>query len=368
MTDLLVISPLLVPLVALAALRGGWTLLLPPAGAWWLYILLDAAAGQNHDNPDPDTPEPGLLWYRVVTWIWLPVQIAMIYGSILVAVRGGGLAGWEQVGLMLGVGVLSGAIGIVYAHELMHQPGRGERWLADLLLATVLYSHFRSEHLLVHHPWVGTPRDAVTARYNEGFHRYFVRVIAQGLPAAWAAERAKLARRGRGAFHPANPFWRYLGLQGLALAGAVLAGGWLGVGLFALQALVAIWQLEMTNYVEHYGLTRKHLGGGKYEPVRPHHSWNADHRATSWLLINLPRHSDHHAKPARRYPLLQTYPAALAPQLPFGYAAMGFIAMVPPVWRRLMNPRVRRWRAEHYPEIEDWAPYRDGGLPLPELR
>ena len=124
------VSLLLVPLVALAALRGGWTLLLPPAGAWWLYILLDAAAGQNHDNPDPDTPEPGLLWYRVVTWIWLPVQIAMIYGSILVAVRGGGLAGWEQVGLMLGVGVLSGAIGIVYAHELMHQPGRGERWLA----------------------------------------------------------------------------------------------------------------------------------------------------------------------------------------------------------------------------------------------
>jgi hypothetical protein len=44
-------------------------------------------------------------------------------------------------------------------------------------------------------------------------------------------------------------------------------GGWVGVGLFALQAFIAIWQLELVNYIEHYGLTRKHLGDGKYEHV-----------------------------------------------------------------------------------------------------
>ncbi len=115
-------------------------------------------------------------------------------------------------------------------------------------------------------------------------------------------------------------------------------GGWTGLGLFLFQALIAVWQLELTNYVEHYGLSRKHLGDGRYEPVRPRHSWNASHTATNWLLINLQRHSDHHTKPDRRFPLLQTYGADEAPQLPMGYPAMTLLAMVPPLWRRRMNP------------------------------
>ena len=362
------VSLLLLPLVALSVSYGGWAMLLPPAGAWWLPALLDAAFGRNSDNPDTDTPERDLIWYRVITWIWLPIQLVMIFGGLWIVTRSAHLDGWEKVGVFFGVGVLSGSVGIVYAHELMHQANRAERWLADLLLASTLYSHFRSEHLLVHHPWVGTGRDAVTARYNEGFHRYFVRVLASGLPSAWAAEKAMLKRRGRGPFHLSNPFCRYGILQAAALAAALAVGGWEGLGLFVFQALVAIWLLEMTNYVEHYGLTRKYLGDGKYEPVRPHHSWNDDHRLTSGQLINLQRHSDHHSRPARRYPLLQAYPEAEAPQLPMSYAAMGFVAMVPPIWRRVMNPRVRKWRADHYPEITDWVPYKTGAHPVPTVR
>jgi len=361
-------SLLLLPLVGLSVLYGGWALVLPPAVAWWLCAVLDIAVGRNGDNPDPETPKPALFWYRVITWIWVPVQLVLIYGTLWAVTHTGHLAPLEKLGVFFGVGVLTGSVGIVYAHELLHQSSRTERWLADILLATVLYGHFRTEHLLVHHPWVGTPRDAVTARYNEGFHRYFFRVLKTGLPSAWEAEKAMLARRGRGPLDRSNPFWRYLALQALAVAMAFAAGGWAGVGLFVFQALVAIWQLEMTNYVEHYGLTRKYLGDGTYEPVRPHHSWNADHRVTSWLLINLQRHADHHTRPARRYPLLQTYPEATAPQLPFGYTAMGFVAMVPPLWRRMMNPRVRKWRADHYPEITDWGPYKRGDFPPPEVR
>jgi alkane 1-monooxygenase len=102
--------------------------------------------------------------------------------------------------------------------------------------------------------------------------------------------------------------------------------------------------------------------------VRPHHSWNADHQATNWLLINLQRHSDHHYKPARRFPLLQTYGPEAAPQLPFGYPLMATAAMVPPLWRRLMNPKVRAWRRQHYPEITDWEPYKRAELPMPGPR
>jgi len=142
-------------------------------------------------------------------------------------------------------------------------------------------------------------------------------------------------------------------------------GGVWGVFLLAVQASAAIFQLELVNYVEHYGLTRRHLGAGKYEHVQPHHSWNAAHRASNWLLINLQRHSDHHYKPDRRFPLLQTYANDTAPQLPFSYPMMTMIALFPNRWRRLMNPKVDAWRARHYPDIEDWLPYKTGANPHP---
>jgi len=150
------------------------------------------------------------------------------------------------------------------------------------------------------------------------------------------------------------------------MAGAALIlGGVLGLVLFVFQAFVAVLQLELVNYVEHYGLTRKHLGEGKYEHVKPHHSWNAAHMASNWLLINLQRHSDHHYKPERRFPLLQNYTEAEAPQLPYGYPIMTLAALVPPLWRRMMNPRVRRWREMYYPEITEWKAYNKHSTPLP---
>ena len=207
----------LLPLIWLAATRGGWALILPPLGTWWLYSVLDAIFGLNRENADPDTGEDQLFWYRLITLIWFPIQFLVIYGTIWYATGAAHLSTVEKLVLFFDVGILSGTVGIVYSHELMHQKNRLERWLGDLLLATVLYSHFRTEHLLVHHPHVATPRDAVTARYNEGFHRFFLRVLHESLGSAWRAEKAMLARRGLGPLDRSNPFWRYGALQGAAL-------------------------------------------------------------------------------------------------------------------------------------------------------
>ena len=344
----------LVPLALWGVTQGGWAVILMPIYAWALVTVLDLLLGLNEENPDTTTETRDLFWYRLVTLIWFPVQAAIIYGAIWWVSRAE--MGWLEVtALMFGVGVASGTIGIVYAHELLHQGNRGERLLGDLLLATVLYSHFRTEHLLVHHIHVGTPRDAVSAPYNEGFHRFFFRVLLACPQSAWTAEAEKLAKIGRPVWHRSNPFWRYGVLQALALLAAYLVGGWYGVLLFLMQAFFAVWQLELTNYVEHYGLVRQKLPNGKYEPVRPHHSWNAPQTASNWLLINLQRHSDHHYKPDRRFPLLQTYPETEAPMLPMGYPAMTTLAMIPPLWRRRMNPRVRAWRRQFYPDVTEWA-------------
>ena len=355
----------LFPLIAFVAGQGGWWLLAMPLMTWWLFSLLDLAMGLDLENADPATPEADLFWYRLVTLVWFPLQLVTIFALIHFVTQNETLSTAEAFGLFFGVGVISGTIGINYSHELMHQSNRLERWLADLLLASVLYSHFRSEHLLVHHRYVGTTRDPVTARYNEGFFRFFPRVLRDSLISAFQAEKAMLARRGKAWTDPANPFWRYWLLQGLFVILAFALGGWLGVALFIFQAAIAVWQLELTNYIEHYGLTRKHLGEGKYEHVQPRHSWNAAHKASNLLFINLQRHSDHHYKPDRRFPLLQNYTEDAAPQLPFGYPVMTMAAMIPPLWRRIMNPRVKAWRKQFYPEISDWQPYNKGALPAP---
>ena len=344
-------SLLLIPLAYVGAAFGGWTVALLPVVTWFLFSGLDLAVGRNTENADPGVANSALRAHRAITLIWAPLQFVTLFSLIWYVPQAEHLSSLERAFLFFGVGVLTGTIGINYSHELMHQTPRIERLMADALLAMVLYSHFRSEHLLVHHRHVGTPADAVTARYNEGFHRFYPRVLKQSLISAFRAETAMLARKGLPWHHASNPFFKYWALQAAMLVLAFALGGWSGLALFLVQAGSAIWQLELVNYIEHYGLTRKYLGEGRYEHVQPRHSWNSDQRVSNWLLINLQRHSNHHVKPHRRYPVLQTYPADEAPQLPFGYP--------------VMTPRVRAWRARHYPEINDWHAYNKALNPPP---
>lgn len=157
-------SFLLIPLAILSATYGGWALLLPPVATWYMFSLLDFAVGLNTANEDPDTDEQDLFWYRAITLAWVPAQFLLLFGLIAYVAPAEHLNTLEKILVFVGVGVLTGTVGINYSHELMHQKNKLERWLADALLAMVLYSHFRSEHLLVHHRYIGTPRDPVTAR------------------------------------------------------------------------------------------------------------------------------------------------------------------------------------------------------------
>lgn len=354
----------LVPITIFTVSQGGFWFVIPALILWYGVTMMDEIAGTFKVNADPNTQEDALFWYKLITMIWPFVQFGTLFWAIYYLSRSD-FALWEIIGAAFSLGMLTGTVGINYSHELMHQSDKRERLLADVLLSMVLYSHFRSEHLQVHHRYVGTPRDPVTARFGESFYKYFQRVFVGCYKSAFHAEKAKLDRVDKPWTDKSNPFWLYWGLQTAMMLLAVLIGGWIGLLVFLYQAFVAISHLELTNYVEHYGLTRKHLGHGKYEHVQPHHSWNADHRASNWLLINLQRHSDHHYKPNRRFPLLQTYDAATAPQLPFGYPVMVLSALSPRLWKRSMNPRVRAWRDKYYPEITDWLPYNKGTTDLP---
>ena len=169
-------------------MQGGLAILLIPISTWYLFTALDFIIGQNNNNPDLETQDSQLFWYRFITLLWPPLQIVTVFGILAYVTASGHLNLFEQWALFAALGVLSGTIGIVYAHELMHQKNRLERWLADLLMTSVLYGHFRSEHLLVHHRYVGTPRDPVTARFGESFYHFFFRVLRTQPPSAFRAE------------------------------------------------------------------------------------------------------------------------------------------------------------------------------------
>jgi len=220
-------SLLLLPLGVLGALNGGWTVLLLPLTTWYFFSILDAFLGLYTENADLETREDQLTWYRAITLIWAPLQFGLLYWLIWYVTGPGDahLSPLETILLFFGVGVITGTVGINYSHELMHQKNRGERFMGDILLAMVLYSHFRSEHLLVHHRYVGTPRDPVTARCNEGFHRFFPRVLRQSWHSAFKAEADMLARRNLPWHDLKNPFFKYWALQGFMVLLAGLIGG-----------------------------------------------------------------------------------------------------------------------------------------------
>ena len=343
-----------VPLAVMAITYGGvWTV----AGAVYGLMLIPIAdyfMGLNTSNASEESGGD-YFWYRAITWAWVPIQFAIIFSLIAVAGTDR-LSENELLTAAVSAGLITGGIGITYAHEMMHQANRFERALAEILMTSTLYGHFCIEHIAGHHVNVATPKDPVTARFGESFYRHFPRAVFGTLFSAWHIQRRRLERRKLSLWDRSNALWRYAFAYTVYFAVAYALAGWLGVKLFGLQAFVAILLLENINYVEHYGLMRRPLGLGRYEPVQPHHSWNASHRLTNYFLINLQRHSDHHKHPMRRFPALRHYDEAEAPQLPFGYPAMLLIALVPPLWFWLMNPKVLEWHHRFW-EKDLWAPH-----------
>jgi alkane 1-monooxygenase len=327
----------LVPIVMMSVAERGWWTYFPLLVIFGAVPLLDAVGGPAEEarvSPDLELN----MWFKVVTWVWVPVQLGLL-AWVLATAASGGLHPHELVGMTLSMGATAGAIGITFAHELVHRRHALERALGEILLASVSYTHFAIEHVHGHHRHVATPEDPATARFGESFYRFLPRTLAGGVTSAWHLERDRLARRARPAFSVSNRMLRYALTQALLYPLVWAIFGTVGVMVFAGQAVIAIMLLEVINYVEHYGLMRKEVAPGEYERIAAHHSWDSSFRLSNWMLINLARHSDHHCAAAKRYQSLELL--AQAPQLPAGYGAMLLIALMPPLWFRIMNPRAR---------------------------
>jgi alkane 1-monooxygenase len=313
---------------------------------WWLtpfvvfavVPVIDLIIGSDTENP-PETEVPRLeraQFYRWMTYLYLPLQYAGLLLCCWVYQHDHpGVLG--MAGLVLTAGTVSG-IAINTAHELGHKRERVERWLSKIALAPSGYGHFYVEHNRGHHVRVATPEDPASARLGESFYRFWPRTVWGSLRSAWRLETKRFTIRHRSWLTARNDILNAWSMT-VVLFAAVVA--WLGPGVLPLllaQAVVGFSLLEVVNYLEHYGLLRQRNAAGRYEKVDPRHSWNSDRLATNIFLYQLQRHSDHHANPTRRYQSLRSFD--VSPQLPAGYATMIVVALVPPVWRRVMDRRV----------------------------
>ncbi len=331
---------LLTPVLLGHQLGGGWTFLTPVV-LFGAIGALDMIIGRGKTGGFALAESPA---HRIAPMLWLPIQIALIVW-LLWMVADSQLTLLEIIGMTLSIGAVSGAVGIVFAHELTHRISWLERRIADALMVSVTYHHFCIEHVHGHHRTVGTKEDPATARLNESFYRFFPRAILGGLTSSWHLEVERMRRRKRSPFSWRNRVFTGLIAQAVMYAAAGLIFGWPAILVLAGVGLVAVYQLEVINYLEHYGLERRQLDDGRLEPMGPHHSWDDDHRLSSWLLINLTHHADHHMRPGERFQRLGMVEGA--GKLPFGYATSFLFVLIPPVWFRMMNPRVEALQAAH---------------------
>lgn len=344
----------LAPAVAILPVLGWWLgqrfdaplvgACLTPLMLFVVIGTLDHGIGVDLRNPDADEAvalraDP---WLRALPVLVLPVCAALtVWGGRVAASGDASLA--AGTGLAVAVGIVNGVLGITAAHELIHRSARWERGAGAALLALVCYGTFKVEHIRGHHVTVSTPKDRSSATTGQSLYAFLPVSIVANVTAAWALEALRLRRRGHRPLGPFNEvLWLTAASIGIALVFAVAFGA-VGLRFFLVQSLVAIVLLEIVNYIQHYGLRRRLMPDGRYERTTMHHSWNAPYRLSNWFLFNLQRHSDHHAHADRRYGVLRHFDAS--PQLPTGYGGMVLLALVPPLWCRVMDPLVRRYYA-----------------------
>lgn len=277
----------------------------------------------------------------------LPIILSAVHFFLLpVAVYALGkmdLSTLSKLFIFLAFSQFFGMISHSNAHELIHRTNLLHHTLGKWVFISLLYGHHTSAHLLVHHPYVTTSKDPNSARLNEGFYKFAARAMIGEFLAGLQAEQSRLQKRGYKTNGFKNPYWQYgLGACG-AIALSYVIAGLLGMISFVGLCLMAQFQMLMTDYIQHYGLHRKRTKSGKYEPISPYHSWNAPHWFSSFMTLNAPRHSDHHAAPAKPYTDLKRL-RDTAPQLPYSLPFMVGIALWPPKWRAVMNPRVKAWQ------------------------
>ncbi len=279
---------------------------------------------------------------KLIIMLWLPAQLGFILWA-LYTVTSDGIAP-TILGLAVVAGLLGGSIGAAIAHDLVHSRDPLNRAFAEMLMVLTSYPQFCAIHLRHHHVLFGTIDDRGTARLGENIYVFCARAIVGHFTDGWRVEAANSNRGDEKRESGRGRILRYaLALGFIYLAVFMFAGG-AGVVFFFSQSLVGIFVVEGLNFVQHYGLghdAKTEHGGSKTAD----RAWNVQYCRSNWLMVRLGRHSEHHLEHGSTRQRCPAMLSAELPQLPAGYWTMFVIALLPPLWRTVMDPRVTQIRS-----------------------
>jgi alkane 1-monooxygenase len=313
-----------------------WILFFPLVFYYFFVPLLDFLIGEDTSNPPESSIEDleADAYYRWITYATIPILwIAVIFNCIFLCTFS--LNPFEWLATVMTTGSVLG-FGLNVSHELGHKLQTVPRKVALFNTALGAYGHFSIEHNRGHHRHVSTPEDPASSKMGENIYQFACREMPGAAIRAWRLEADRLQRLNKSVWHFENEI-----LQALCLSTGVYSCliGFYGLDMVLVLIPVAIWgafQLTSANYVEHYGIQRLKTANDNYENCQPHHSWNSNHLVSNLVLFQLQRHSDHHTHPGRSYQSLRDFPEL--PRLPSGYFGMFFLAYLPPLWYRVMDP------------------------------
>lgn len=245
----------------------------------------------------------------------------------------------DIIGIILSASIVMATNGINVGHELGHRKSIIARTCSKLLYLPCQYMHFYIEHNFGHHINVATPEDPATARYKQTLYSFWITSVVRTYVSAWKIQLKLLKVSKRNFFSIKNDMVFYTLFQITFLAFVYYNFGLYLTLLSILMSVISFLFLETINYVEHYGLLRKKEPSGRYERVKPHHSWNSNHTIGRIVLYELTRHSDHHFKSSKKYQVLESLYDC--PHLPYGYPTSILLSFIPPLWFSIMNPLVK---------------------------
>ena len=323
-----------------------------------VYLIGDAVCGD--DTSTPQFKHPGIL--TVQLWLALPLLMMIVFAAVWTVSSGDplGFGAWltqltgydvlaardattwpHHVSGIVITGLMIGMVGTITAHELTHRTWDPvSMFIGRWLLAFSFDTIFSIEHVYGHHRYVSTIDDPATAPRGRNVYFHVVASTIKGNISAWNIEVKRLKRAGHGALSWRNGVIRGHLMSVLLVAGAYAMGGWPAAAFFIACALWGKSLLEIVNYMEHYGMVRD-----PKTPVQPRHSWNTNKRISSWSMFNLTRHSHHHAQGEVPYQDLKPFPEA--PMMISGYLTTILVAMIPPLWHKLMTPKVQAWDRDY---------------------
>lgn len=340
-TALATLAPLL--LLLAGAVLGGAAVL-----AALLYFLAAVTLLDQllPGRPDGAAPPPGDAAGDGLLAVLGAAHLGLLALTLAAVTGATGLGPWERAGLLFAAALWMGQVAHPAAHELIHRRRRLLFGLGAAVYVSLLYGHQVSAHRLVHHPFVATDDDPATARAGEGFWGYALRAWTGSFAAGLAMEMALAARRGRAG---RGPYAAWIAGAAAFLLAGWLAFGWGGLAAHLLLALLVQAQILLGDYVQHYGLVRARRPDGTVEPPGPGHSWEAPAPFSAFVMLNAARHGDHHAHPSRPFAALTAATPGTAPLLPWPLPVMAAIALVPPLWRRVMRVPLARWSDRRRP-------------------